>query len=74
MVFDNPMLSLSVRIWTTFGYIYPKDQRRFLTLLPIMLLNSLQVSYLLFSDDSLEDVTLSFYFVAVIANCLVILH
>lgn len=65
------MLSLSVRIWTTFGYIYPKDPRRFYTLIPSMILHALQLSYVFFSDDSLEDVTLSIYFVAVIANCLV---
>lgn len=71
MDFGNPMISLSVKIWTAFGYIYPKDIRRFFTLIPTMILHSLQLSYLFFSDDSLVDVTLSIYFVAVIANCLV---
>lgn len=72
MDLSNPMVSLSVKIWTAFGYLYPKDSRRFVTLIPMLILNVLQLCYLCLSDDELEEITLNIYFVVVFANCWVI--
>lgn len=68
---NNPMISISVRVWRMFGYIYQKDARRYLSLIPNYLLIALMISYLLFSGDSLEDLTLSSFFTVILVNCMV---
>lgn len=68
---DNPMISTSFLIWRKMGYIYQKDNRRFISLLPIGAMGILQISYLFFSGDPIEDLTLNSFLNVILLNSLV---
>lgn len=67
----NPMLAFSVKIWMTMGFLRPVDNRRFIYLLPNGILNVLQLSFLLFSGESVESLILNSYFFVLYFNALV---
>lgn len=70
-MYTNPMISTSVRAWTLLGYLYQKDNRRFVSLLPNGTLGFMQISYLLFSGETLEDLTLNSFFTVILVNSMV---
>lgn len=72
IVLSNPVLSINYRLWTWLGYLCPRDGRRYLTVIPSLVLETLQICYLLFADDTLDMITIYIYFAALHFNCLVI--
>lgn len=70
-ILENPMLSINYRIWAHLGYLSIRDRRRYLTLGPSIVMEILQLSYLLFSGDDLVNITLYAYYFALHFNCMV---
>ena len=68
---QNPVVSFSSSIWMALGYIYPKDWRCLLTMVPSGVIVTLQFCYLIFSDKGLENKTLHAYLSFLHFNCLV---
>lgn len=71
IVLSNPILSINYRLWTWLGYLCRRDARRHCTIVPSLVLETLQISYLLFAGDTLEMITIYIYFMALHFNCLV---
>lgn len=71
MVLNNPMLSINYRIWVGLGYLCQRDSRRLITLLPSILMEILQISYLIFSGDEMEMIAIYGYLSALHFNCMV---
>lgn len=67
----NPVITFSANVWYQLGYIYPRDKRHLVTLIPGAMVLSLQLSYLLFSKQSFENITMNSYFFVLHLNCLV---
>lgn len=67
----NPMISTSVVIWKKMGFLYHEDKRRYIYLLPNSILNVLQLSFLVFSGESVEILILNSYFFVLYLNALV---
>ena len=65
----NPMVSIPVDVWVHIGFLFPRDRRSLLTLVPNVLLSVLQLSYFLFSPRDLATITLNAYFTALQVNC-----
>lgn len=53
----NPVIRFSANIWTTMGYIYPKDQRRCISFINYTCIIILQFNFLLYSGDGIEKIT-----------------
>lgn len=68
----NPMLSISVKVLTTLGILFPTDPRIVFVLIPIFLRLILQICYLVFADDELEQLALNIFSMGLSADCLVI--
>ena len=65
----NPMVSIPVAAWVHIGFLFPRDRRSLLTLVPNVLLSVLQLSYFLFSPGDLATITLNAYLTALQVNC-----
>ena len=55
----NPMVSIPVAVWVHIGFLFPRDRRSLLTIVPNVLLSVLQLSYFLFSPGDLAPITLN---------------
>lgn len=67
----NPVISLSMTMWTFMGYIFKTDKRFLFTFVPNSIIVTLQFTYLLFSRRGVENLTLNSYFFVLHFNCLV---
>lgn len=67
-IFDNPMISTSVRVWKNMGYIYQKDNRKFVTLVPNCIVIFGMIAYLLFSGETVVQLTLNLFFMIILLN------
>lgn len=61
---SNPMISINVRVWVKLGYLYPSDNRSVYTVIPLITMGILQLSYCLFSREDKYSITLNAYFTA----------
>lgn len=68
---SNPMLALSVRIWTKMGFLYHRDLRCCIYLLPNGIITFLQLTFLMFSGEKVEMLILNSYFFVLYLNAMV---
>lgn len=71
LILANPMLSINYRMWVAMGYLCQRDSRKYFTLVPSVILFVLQISYLIFSGDELDMISIYGYFAALHFNCMV---